>query len=321
MVVLGLCFPGSGCGVDVSEQTPGIEDCAALRSTCMEQAGDAEGCACAVETEGAPPADDDDPQTCDGEECGTPADDPKDTDGDPTGDRGDADEDPCQELYEVCIEAGIDVTTCAAQRETCGDDSGDDSTGGDLPPGSGIPCCEDARTDCVDAGDETAVTCAEIEEICASGMCEGLVDVCPPTSIPVSEACAEAYTWCYGFTFLVNKCARMSYTSCMGALDDAEVCAQWDQACTDREAYCTQLLTCTTGSEPGCGAQSTMYTCTDWGHGFDRCWDEYLECGPGESTCINQLTECSNAYIYAWKHECDLDGDPDDGSTPSDPFG
>jgi hypothetical protein len=229
---------------------------------------------------------------------------------------------------------GRDEATTGSKPDPAGpnDDDDDDETGrtdgGDSPdddddrddgPGTSDPeltCCEAEEQICLDGG-ETSSVCGSIRDMCETDACEQLMDVCDPTTVPVSHGCARAYYACFGFR--VNKCRRTNYDQCMSALGDADTCAAWDASCASRETYCEEQV-CPTRRESTCWLE---YECTDWGHAFDPCWEEYLTCTDAE-TCEEALLLCIHAddggEIYdAWSCNDGGHGDPDDPDDPDDP--
>ncbi|MEM6991068.1 MAG: hypothetical protein AAF721_11235 [Myxococcota bacterium] len=271
---------GGGCAADRGEATlPG--GCGAGQPGCFGDDGGAEtGDApqgsdgdSGSEGEPLPPADD---GAADGSPAGTgagPADIPDD---DRPEDDGGADE--CGSAFSECLEDGGDLVSCLPLFEDCGGDGGAD--GGD--PGDYPDCCDAVTSTCGEGPPDS--TCGAVEEVCESGDCASLREICPADQIPVSEACALGYRACHP-GFAVNNCVRILYGACVLMVDDEAFCAEREEACDARIAYCQELL------GPG---HISFIPCAENGQYFDPCWVS-LGCGAGNAACTPAaLQECAN---------------------------
>ncbi len=222
-----------------------------------------------------PPADD---GAGDGPAAGTgsgPADIPDDQ---PDSDDGEAEE--CGAEFARCLEDGGNLASCLPLYEDCGEGLDGGADGGD--PGDFPDCCDEIASTCGDGPPDS--TCGAVQEVCDSGDCTSLRDLCPPEQVPVSEACAYGYLGCHP-GFQVNNCVRVLYDACMLFVDDAEFCGEREEACDARIAYCQGVLGLT-GTE--------FILCAEQGQYFDPCW-ESLGCTTGAASCTTSaLLECTN---------------------------
>ena len=214
------------------------------------------------------------------------------------------------------------VPTSASESGPCGDVPDRGCTDG---TGCGHPeeCCDAQVAECSEAGGTTAV-CDVLDAVCRTATCADLFEVCDPTALPVSPLCARITYACLGFR--VNKCQRESFDSCMAAVGDAALCAAWDEACSEREAYCTDILGGGTGKRNPEGPRRNggdglyFYQCTDWGHIFDPCWASYVACGEGDPACEATLATCTGTLGDIYEPFCpdNTDGDDPGKDHPTD---
>jgi hypothetical protein len=207
-------------------------------------------------------------------------------------------------------------TASGTEEGPCGDvpDPGCTDTAGCDPEA----CCDARVAECSEAG-ETSAVCDLLDDVCRTTICTELFQVCDPTMLPVSPLCARMAYTCFGFR--VNKCLRESLDSCVAAVGDEALCTAWDEACSDREDYCAELLGVDTaepsdGDEENKGGGQYSYECTDWGHIFDPCWASYLACGQGDPGCAAALQTCLSAQGDIYQPFCE--GPPDGGDPGKD---
>ncbi len=186
-------------------------------------------------------------------------------------------DDACGMEYTRCLEETGDLLACLPLYETCG---GGNDTAGDSGSG-GTDCCDDLSDACAEG--EGADVCGGLEQICITADCGDLQALCPPTQIPMSRPCQSAYLACHP-GFVVNNCLRIPLEACLSHVNDAAFCEARDVTCSERIAYCEDLV----------GFGSNYVACAEKGDVFDRCWDE-LGCPESAPTCSDvALFECTS---------------------------